>query len=180
MHVGFKAPSNLVTPARVAEIWTELRLRHTLLASFVEYESFEDIRFVYKPPTTFDSALEQAKQTLTFKYGVEKDAVLDRYLNGDRTLNDDKLAALMITSATKKDELRPDDEAEQLVEYDFWLFATHFLGDGMALHTTANEFFGLLGGELETAKAENKGLEWDVETGAIVSSSLLSFLCVRS
>lgn len=35
-----------------------------------------------------------------------------------------------------------DPAAEQ--EYDMLLLCTHFLGDGMALHTTANELFTLL------------------------------------
>lgn len=68
-------------------------------------------------------------------------ALLDGYLNGERTLSDERLSYLVI-STPEAEFIAADPEAEQ--EYDFWLFSTHFLGDGMALHTTANEFFNLL------------------------------------
>ena len=68
-------------------------------------------------------------------------ALLDGYLNGERTLSDERLSYLVVS--TPEGEFNSSDpEHEQ--EYDFWLFSTHFLGDGMALHTTANEFFNLL------------------------------------
>lgn len=66
---------------------------------------------------------------------------LDAYLNGPRTLSDERLAYLIIsTSAPTFSSTSPDEEQE----YDLFLLSTHFLGDSMALHTTANEFFELL------------------------------------
>lgn len=65
--------------------------------------------------------------------------ILDTYLNGPRTLSDDILSFLLVSTPSSTFQ-RGDDEQE----YDFHLFSTHFLGDGMALHTTANEFFTLL------------------------------------
>lgn len=50
-----------------------------------------------------------------------------------------------------------DDDAEQ--EYDFFLFCTHFIGDGMALHSTANEFFTLLSGVPTSEGVESKNVE---------------------
>jgi len=172
LHVGFSAPPSLVTRERLEKIWTELRLRHTLLASTVEFETYEDVRFVFKPHTSFNSARDDAAETLTVIHNTSKEQVLNSYLNGNRTLSDDKLAALIIS--TNESEIDAsglslqEGEDEKLQRYEFFLLATHFLGDGMALHTTANEFFDLLGGKLEACEKAGSGLEWNVETGEIV------------
>lgn len=148
------------------QIWTELRLRHTLLASWVEFDDYEDIRFGHIPPATLKEATEQASTAFGFKYEVTKDYILDSYLNGPRTLSDDKLAALFITTERPELDLErltvKEGEEEEDVEFHFWLFATHFLGDGMALHTTANEFFELLGGGFEAAKDAGT-LQWNAD-----------------
>lgn len=39
-----------------------------------------------------------------------------------------------------------EGEIELQREYELLICAMHFLGDGMALHQFANDFFGLLGG----------------------------------
>lgn len=132
----------------------------------------EDVRFVFKPYTTFKSARLEAAETLSFRFNTTKEQVLDGYLNGQRTLDDDKLAALIISSPEPElnmDALSLEAEGDRMQKYDFFMLATHFLGDGMALHTTANEFFTLLGGELEKMEKENSGLQWDVKTGQVVS-----------
>jgi hypothetical protein len=61
---------------------------------------------------------------------------MDDYLNGSRTLSNKNLAYLFVRA--------PIEEAG---EYEIMLCATHFLGDGMALHTFMNEFYTLLGSE---------------------------------
>ena len=164
---------------RLEKIWTEIRLRHTLLASTVEYESFEDVRCVYKPYTNFKSARLEAAENLSTRYNTSKDAVLNEYLNGSRTLNDDKLAALIISSPEPEVDISTlslqEGQAEQLQRYDFFILATHFLGDGMALHSTANEFFDLLGGKLEEYEKANSGLQWNTENGEIVRLKLVGF-----
>ena len=38
-------------------------------------------------------------------------------------------------------------EAERVRQFELLICAMHFLGDGMALHAFANDFFALLGGE---------------------------------
>ncbi len=83
-------------------------------------------------------------------------ALLDGYLNGERTLSDERLSYLVI-STPEAEFNSPDTEHEQ--EYDFWLFSTHFLGDGMALHTTANEFFNLLAAPSPDPAAPNKNID---------------------
>lgn len=46
LHLGFAAPAPLVRPARVAAVWTLLRLRHPLLAAAVEMHAYDDVRYV--------------------------------------------------------------------------------------------------------------------------------------
>lgn len=43
------------------------------------------------------------------------------------------------------------DTEPQDPEHDLLICAMHFIGDGMALHTSANEFFGLLGSDADDA-----------------------------
>ncbi len=50
--------------------------------------------------------------------------------------------------ATIDDEL---PETERTRQYELLICAMHFLGDGMALHAFANDFFGLLGGDKSEA-----------------------------
>jgi hypothetical protein len=58
------------------------------------------------------------------------------------------------------------DEASNDVQVDILLCAAHFIGDGMALHTFANQFFELLGGsktvsELGQMMEEEWRLRWN-------------------
>ena len=46
-----------------------------------------------------------------------------------------------------EDAPAPAPAEEELRQYDLLICAMHLLGDGMALHQFANDFFGLLGGE---------------------------------
>ena len=66
--------------------------------------------------------------------------LLDAYLNGPRTLSQDRLSYLIISRESK-----PDSSPDIPANHDILICATHFLGDGMALHQFANDFFGLLG-----------------------------------
>ena len=80
--------------------------------------------------------------------------LLESYLNGPRTLSNERLSYLIVSQ--KKDE----QGSERNI--DFLICATHFLGDGMALHQFANDFFSLLGGELDEAGLLKKlDLEWN-------------------
>jgi len=73
--------------------------------------------------------------------------LIDSYLNGPRTLSNDRLSYLIVSTPEAPDTPSPNHE--------FFICAAHFLGDGMALHQFANDFFTLLGSsktidELET------------------------------
>ena len=84
----------------------------------------------------------------------EMAALIDAYLNGARTLSIDRLSYLIIGSDNT-------NAPESVKNYDLMICATHFLGDGMALHQFANDFFVLLGSCMdETALLEKLTAEW--------------------
>ncbi|GAA5993870.1 hypothetical protein JCM5350_006826 [Sporobolomyces pararoseus] len=143
LHIGFRAPSELLSKERVLKIWKTLLARHTLLWSTVEFSDYYDIHFVSRIPRDEGEFEEIARSRLEFKTGVASKDILDSYLNGARTLSDKRLSHLVIS--TTKQAIERD--VPEVQEYDFFLFSTHFLGDGMALHSTANEFFTLLASE---------------------------------
>ncbi|GAA6006593.1 hypothetical protein JCM10207_004987 [Rhodosporidiobolus poonsookiae] len=144
LHLGLKTRSALLNPDRVLDVWTELVKRHTLLASRVEFEDYYDVQFVYEPPANPSEARNKAASLLDLRTGQDGKALLDAYLNGPRTLSDRRLAYLLV-STPEATFSSSDPTTEQ--EYDVFFFATHFIGDGMALHTTADEFFSLLTSE---------------------------------
>ncbi|ORY69307.1 hypothetical protein BCR35DRAFT_269770, partial [Leucosporidium creatinivorum] len=141
LHIGFKARASLMNPERLLDIWTELTSRHGLLAATVEYENVNEVRFCYEPPKNAAAARAKAKSLMEVRAGQDQKELLDSYLNGSRTLSDERLSYLVFS--TPETSFLPAD-LEQEQEYDMHLFCTHFLGDGMALHTTANELFTLL------------------------------------
>lgn len=82
--------------------------------------------------------------------------LLDSYLNGSRTLSDERLSYLVFS--TPESSFLPAN-LDQEQEYDMHLFCTHFLGDGMALHTTANELFTLLADKPAEEGATSENIE---------------------
>lgn len=88
-------------------------------------------------------------------------ALIDTYLNGPRTLSNDRLSYLIINSEYTNKNLFTNHSQDTIENYDFMICATHFLGDGMALHQFANDFFVLLGscGD-ENALLDRLTAEW--------------------
>ncbi|EIW87020.1 hypothetical protein CONPUDRAFT_116008 [Coniophora puteana RWD-64-598 SS2] len=154
LHIGFNAPDRFLDPSRVCAVWAILRLRHPALASRVHMHSYDDIRFVLTPPRCPEDALERASASLEYKHGVSKDAVIDEYLNGPRTLSNERLSYLIVSQphiplpspSSTLPESAEDDSRPMKSHYDILFCAMHYLGDGMALHQFANDFFKLLGG----------------------------------
>jgi len=68
---GFTAKSKLVTPERILDIWTEIVNQHALLASSVEYDGVNEVRFCYAPPRTQAGARAQAKSLMEVRTGQE-------------------------------------------------------------------------------------------------------------
>lgn len=57
------------------------------------------------------------------------------------------------------------------VQCDFLICATHFLGDGMALHQFANDFFGLLGSRSTMSElATTLSSEWQSRCAKVLVS----------
>ncbi|KAJ7808257.1 hypothetical protein B0H14DRAFT_3762510 [Mycena olivaceomarginata] len=143
LHLGFRAPSGIMKRGRVCSVWATLRLKHPLLASKVKMHDYDDIRFVYLAPDSVMDALESADASLEYR-SQSKDEMIDAYLNGPRTLSNERLSHLVISQQPAQDGSETLDSASDLQNFDLLLCATHFLGDGMALHNFANDFFTLL------------------------------------
>lgn len=141
---------------------------------FREWE-YTDVRFAYTAPSSVEEALVQAGATLELREDEGKDMLLERYLNGPRTLSNDKLAYLVLSTHSSSKSAPPPtpmatpnpadgaaafadelsvSEPEDMREFDLLICAAHFLGDGMALHRFANEFFTLLAGTDEATGSE--------------------------
>ena len=169
-----------------------MRLVHPPLASCVQMEAWEydSARFVYAPPRSVAEALAQADNSLEFKC-ENKDVLINSYLNGPRTLSNERLSYLIVGNvpaerttvppspaatplpSQERDEAFPSVPADDVQEFDLLICATHFLGDGMALHTFANELFRLIAGKdkdgcVRTTEAMEELLEqeWQTRWGA--------------
>jgi hypothetical protein len=120
-----------------------------------------DDELSYTPPSSPSNAIDDARRTYSFVRS-DKDELISRYLNGKRTLGSDHLSHLFfsspfsITSLEESfsdpthNEQKEEDipEADQPIQFDIVIAATHYLGDGMALHNFATEFFVLLASQV--------------------------------
>jgi len=111
------------------------------LSSKIQMHDYNDVRFVYTSPISPDDALNDAEINLEYK-SCTKDELIDEYLNGARTLSNDRLSYLILSQPVAEPGT---DESTESQQYEILICATHFLGDGMALHQFANDFFTLLG-----------------------------------
>ncbi|KZT75031.1 hypothetical protein DAEQUDRAFT_720240 [Daedalea quercina L-15889] len=167
LHLAFDAPPQLLRHARVRLVWAILRLRHPLLSAKVVMHDYDDVRFVYDAPSGPEDALVKAEAALEFR-SQTKDELVDSYLNGPRTLSNSRLSYLVVcrpglgtlptpprTPSPSRDKFAAREgltestglEADQnasISQFDVLFAAMHFLGDGMALHQCANDFFGLV------------------------------------
>ncbi|KDR73381.1 hypothetical protein GALMADRAFT_72818 [Galerina marginata CBS 339.88] len=152
LHLGCHAPPHLVEHQRVSLVWAIMRIRHPLIASTVKMNSYEDIAFVYNVPRSPNEAIIKAEQSLEYR-SQSKDDLIDAYLNGPRTLSNERLSYLIVSCA--------DQSSGTQRNYDFLICATHFLGDGMGGHQFANDFFSLLGSPSDlTSLREVLSKEW--------------------
>ncbi|EJU05458.1 hypothetical protein DACRYDRAFT_46425 [Dacryopinax primogenitus] len=133
--IDFTAPRDLVTDERVLAIWAILRTKHPLLAAEVcmQEGEYDSASFRYVAAQDAHEELARARENLRISVQTKEEVILD-YLNGPRLLSKEQPAYLLFGQR----------DLEQ-AEFHFCLCTTHYLGDGMALHKTANEFFSLLG-----------------------------------
>jgi hypothetical protein len=122
---------------RILHIWALLLLSHPLLSSEIKASSHQHVNFNHQIPTTLDQALQKAYNR--FNYFTQEDNlnIVDEYLNGPRTLGNERLSMLFIKAVGHG-------------KWEVMLTATHFLGDGMALHTFMNDFYTILGSDKTT------------------------------
>lgn len=97
--------------------------------------------------------------------------LIETYLNGPRTLSNARLSYLIVSEPTESAFPTPprtpspsrEDaeltasapiEQETGTQYELLICAMHFLGDGMALHQFANDFFGILGSQRSDAELQ--------------------------
>ncbi|KAH6892847.1 hypothetical protein BKA70DRAFT_1119206 [Coprinopsis sp. MPI-PUGE-AT-0042] len=139
VDLGFCAPAQLVARSRVRAIWAILRQRHPLLAAKVRMQDYENVLFEYQPLNSVDEALASADTKLEYR-SQDKDDLIASYLNGPRTLSDERLAYVFISSPEYV-----EGQSTGELEFNFMICATHYIADGMSLHAMANEFFTLLG-----------------------------------
>ncbi|GAA5849079.1 hypothetical protein JCM3766R1_002291 [Sporobolomyces carnicolor] len=159
LHIGFRAPSKTMSEGRVLAAWKTILARHVLLSSSVEFSGFYDARFVYQIPRNAREFHEFARSRLRTETGTSAEVLLNSYLNGERLLGDDRLAYLVLSTP----EQTFSNDSDEIQDYDFFLFSTHFIGDGMALHTTANEFFTLLAADGDIREPFEPSFERDLD-----------------
>lgn len=138
-------------------------LRHPLLAGTISSagsSDYTDVRFVHARPANYVDALREA--SMRFDFERSSRSVVDAYLNGDRSLSDHMLSKLVLVApalytppaSPGRESARYAQEAQDRGMYELMLCATHFIGDGMALHTTMNEFYTLLGSDKTVRELE--------------------------
>lgn len=160
LHHRLSAPVDIMDKERIAHLWALQLLRHPLLASHISFKSYEQVSFVYPQPATTSSALNAGDERFVFLDETHSSTdIIDTYLNGSRSLSNDRLAMLVV--AHKGGD-----------KYEVMLCATHFLGDGMALHTFMNEFYTALGDATNTIVSLSSAIRDEItkSTGVIPSS----------
>ncbi|KZW03307.1 hypothetical protein EXIGLDRAFT_712338 [Exidia glandulosa HHB12029] len=185
VHIGFHAPPALFTPDRVAAVWAVLRTRHPLLGARIDPRSYDDVRFVYSPPKSAAAAIASARDNMEFRV-QSKDDLVNTYLNGPRTLSNDRLSYVVVATPHDTPDfpyaapnnsfapslanltlLPPMPSLQNTVdgpgqEFHFLLAAPHCLGDGMALYRMSDEFFEMLASDKTDAQLkELVHLEWE-------------------
>jgi hypothetical protein len=115
-------------------------------------------------PRDVEDVLKSAQETLEFRsqnkdgkqgsysfyfFDSSDTELIDNYLNGERTLSNNRLSYLVLSSQSTfpLQDGAENENSEQ--NFDLLICAAHFIGDGMALHTFANHLFGLLGSCLD-------------------------------
>ncbi|KAI0785040.1 hypothetical protein C8Q75DRAFT_723299 [Abortiporus biennis] len=197
LHLGFSAPDHVVSRSRVRTVWAILRMRHPLLAAHAEMHDYDDVRFVYTVPRSTNELLSNADANLEYRT-QGKDELIESYLNGPRTLSNTRLSYLILSQSSAphspltpprtpspvsdvsgSSDISDESTTELQSQFELLICAMHFLGDGMALHAFANDFFGLLGSdktdlELELILSEEWHTRWGSSTNnaAILPSTL--------
>ncbi|KAF5366062.1 hypothetical protein D9757_012394 [Collybiopsis confluens] len=145
LHASFttKEKMGMMACTRIALCWAIIRSRHPLLMSKVTRDqnsnnsstSVEEPYFWFSPPK---DAVKEAKDCLVFDT-KSKDDLISNYLNGPRTLSDERMSYLVISNPMES--IYDDGHNGQ---FELLMCAPHFIGDGASLHQCTHEFVTLL------------------------------------
>lgn len=94
---------------------------------------------------------------LLMHYGPSENPITElifNYMNGPRTLSNDHLSYLVISSSAPSSETISSDG----VEYDLMMCAPHYTGDGTALHQSTHDLLCIL-----TSTQTNKDLQRELD-----------------
>ncbi|KAH7867983.1 uncharacterized protein C8R40DRAFT_1063084 [Lentinula edodes] len=140
LHSSFtvKSKETVMDPSRIAVCWAITRSHHPLLMAKVirdrNSQTSEDEPF--SPP---EDAVKEATESLVFNT-LSKDELISNYLNGSRTLSDERMSYLVISTSSDLEPSANNDEGK----YDLLMCAPHFIGDGASLHQCTHELMTLL------------------------------------
>lgn len=179
MHHNLRAAPDALSLQRVRYAWALGLHRHPLLASAVELRAYDDVVFTHTPAGTLAGALENGDQRLTFfEAGDGPGDLVNAYLNGVRTLSAKMPAQLIIRRGTARSTdlsgawAPADADDDGLANAEVMLCTTHYVGDGMALHSFMNEFYALVGGPLSIDELQAL-LQAEVDASSSAGSAAL-------
>ncbi|KAF9060310.1 hypothetical protein BDP27DRAFT_1339876 [Rhodocollybia butyracea] len=142
LHASFTAKTAVMDPSRIALCWATVRSEHPLLMAKVIRDknleipeiSEDEPYFWFSPPT---DPVKEAEECLV-STNSSKGELISNYLNGPRTLSDERMSYLVISTSTVPQV--SDEEGT----YDFFMCAPHFIGDGTSLHQCTHDLLTLL------------------------------------
>ncbi|KAJ3964696.1 hypothetical protein EV361DRAFT_941543 [Lentinula raphanica] len=146
LHSSFsvKYKTTVMDPSRIALCWAVVRSHHPLLMAKVIWDrnsglsrtADEEPYFWFSPPK---NAVREATESLVFN-NLSKEELISNYLNGPRTLSDERMSYLIISTSSSCEQTGDEDEGH----YDLLMCAPHFIGDGASLHQCTHELMTLL------------------------------------
>ncbi|KAF9074229.1 hypothetical protein BDP27DRAFT_1288213 [Rhodocollybia butyracea] len=142
LHASFTAKTAVMDPSRIALCWATVRSEHPLLMAKVIRDknlkipeiSEDQPYFWFSPPT---DPVKEAEECLVSAHS-SKEELISNYLNGPRTLSDERMSYLVISTSTVPQV--SDEEGT----YDLFMCAPHFIGDGASLHQCTHDLLTLL------------------------------------
>ncbi|KAJ7204820.1 hypothetical protein GGX14DRAFT_523028 [Mycena pura] len=137
LHMALRAPRHCFRPERVRIAWSLIRTKNPLLMSKVlAHSDPANARFSFTPPLTLEELLQEAAAALRFSHETKQE-LITAYMDGPGVLSNDFLSCLVVSEP----ENSPDKDAS---DYDIFMCAPHFIGDGTALHQSTHELICLV------------------------------------
>ncbi|KAF8480627.1 hypothetical protein JB92DRAFT_3040573 [Gautieria morchelliformis] len=143
LHLALRAPRDIMRRERVCIAWCAIRVTHPLLMSSVAIG--EDViapALCFTPPADAQDALASADRTLHYRASTKHELISD-YMNGPRTLSNDSLSYLVVSQMPSQGDSD---------EFDLFMCAPHFIGDGTSLHQSTHDLIVLLASQKSDAQ----------------------------